>query len=986
MKFFRVLFCISFISISGVTSAQYYNTGQDPASLKWMQIKTGRFTVIYPKSYGDAGIDFARSLDNAYSKLISLYPEKKFRIPVVIHNYTTQSNGYVAWAPSRMEIYPTPEQNSIPLDPNTQLAIHELTHVLQMESLNRGFTKAMSYITGQQFTGIVSSLLPLWFLEGDAVFSESVLTGSGRGRVPSFQKQLKAMMIENGRIYKYDKILNGSFRNYVPDHYQTGYQMMAWSYAKYDRQMWKKALNLTAGAPFVINPVNLSLRKSVSLTKKRLFSETFDTLKTLWTNDDSGSGSESYEILNPPKGKNYVNYYSPVLAGNDSIIAVKTSLTDPPSFVLIRPSEKSEEKIHIPGYGYPWFISYGKGKLVWVETHSDPRWENRNWSVINLMDIRDRKIRHVTGKTRYMSASLSPDGNYIAAIENTIDNRNNLHILDAWNGYMLNAVQAPGNASLQRPQWDASGKTLSVIYLTEQGEGILKFSLTDKNWHTLIEAGNDDIQSSFLRNDSLFFVSSYSGTDNIYLCKPDKSVVPLTKSRFGISDLNLSGYLLLFSDYSSSGNNISYTTLPTVSVNTGIKNNESSYLINRFRSAPPGSNPYSDQVYNPVPYRKWPHLFRFHSWMPFYADIEKIQNDPTSITPGFTLMSQNNLSTMISSFGYEYSDKRHKFHAGIKWLGWYPVFESRIDYGNSIYIEKFRENVEDPSDILNGYEWTNSLSLPLSFQGGRFTKYFYLSASSTMRNDYIYLKNKGIYDNLQNQLTGRIYFSNYQRPSIRDIYPKWAQTLDISYSDYPFDSEIYGDLLTAKTTFYFPGLIKNHGIKLKLEAEKQNPEKFVLGNRASFARGYIGIRSWFDKTFYKNIISQELQTGSLDYFMPLAYPDFSFAGILYMTRLRTDFFYDFTRGTNNYVFVSDINSQGIREVTMAKHDYTETFRSFGVQLMADYYVFRMPFMISSGIEASWREIGDYPYVRLIFNIDIYGMNIGKNRLGNRSSL
>lgn len=986
MRFLRSLFWICFISLSGVASAQYFNTGQDPASLKWMQIKTGRFTVIYPKSYGDAGIEFARSLDNAYSKLVSLYPEKKFRIPVIIHNYTTESNGYVAWAPSRMEIYPTPEQNSIPLDPNTQLAIHELTHVVQMESLNRGFTKAMSYIAGQQFTGIVSSLLPLWFLEGDAVFSESVLTGSGRGRVPSFQKQLKALMIENGRIYKYDKILNGSFRDYVPDHYQTGYQMMAWSYAKYDPQMWKKALKLTAQAPFTLIPVNLSLLKSSSLTKKRLFRETFDTLKTLWRADDIGSGSESYEILNPPKGKKYVNYYSPVLAGNDSIIAVKTSLTDPPSFVLIRPSEKSEEKVHIPGNGYPWYISYGKGKLVWVEKHSDPRWDNRSWSVIKVMNIRERTIRQLTGKTRYMSASVSPDGNYIAAVENTIDNRNNLQILDAWNGYKLHAVQAPGNASLQRPQWDASGKTLSVIYLTEQGEGILKFSLTDKTWHTLIEAGKDDIQSSFLRNDSLFFVSSHSGTDNIYLCKPDKSVVPLTKSRFGISDLNLSGYLLLFSDYSSFGNNISYTTLPTVSVNAEVKNNESSFLINRFKPVPSGSKSYNDQIYTPVPYTKWRNLFRLHSWMPFYADIEKIQADPTSITPGFTIMSQNNLSTLISTFGYEYSDQRHKFHAGVKWLGWYPVFESRIDYGNSIYVEKFRENVSDPSDIINGYEWTNTLSLPLSFQGGRFTKYLYLSASSTMRNDYIYLKSHGVYDNLQNQLTGRVYFSNYQRSAFRDIYPKWAQILDVSYSDYPFDSEIYGDILTAKTIFYFPGLMKNHGFKLKLEAEKQNPEKFVLGNRASFARGYIGVTTPYDEAWYDNIISEKLRTGSIDYFMPLAYPDFNLASLIYLTRIRTDFFYDFTQGTNNYVFVSDINSQGIREVTMAKHDYTETFRSFGIQLMADYYVFRMPFMISTGIEASWRAPGDYPYIRMIFNIDVFGMNIGKNRFGNRSSI
>ena len=101
-----------------------------------------------------------------------------------------------------MELYPTPEQNTIPLDPVKQLSIHELAHVMQMESLNKGFSRGMSFILGEQFYGVVAFLLPLWFLEGDAVFAESALTESGRGRNPSFQKQLK-------------------FRNY--NEYQTGY-------------------------------------------------------------------------------------------------------------------------------------------------------------------------------------------------------------------------------------------------------------------------------------------------------------------------------------------------------------------------------------------------------------------------------------------------------------------------------------------------------------------------------------------------------------------------------------------------------------------------------------------------------------------------------------------------------------------------------------------------------------------------------------------
>ncbi len=135
-----ILMLITVLNASG----QFYETGQEPASVKWLQIKTGRFTVIYPDSYGKQGIIYANTLEKAYSDLLTLYPEKKIKIPVVIHSLTTKSNGYVAWAPRRMELYPTPEQNTIPLATEKQLAIHELAHVFQMKSLNSGFSRLMT--------------------------------------------------------------------------------------------------------------------------------------------------------------------------------------------------------------------------------------------------------------------------------------------------------------------------------------------------------------------------------------------------------------------------------------------------------------------------------------------------------------------------------------------------------------------------------------------------------------------------------------------------------------------------------------------------------------------------------------------------------------------------------------------------------------------------------------------------------------------------
>ena len=98
----------------------------------------------------------------------------------------------------------------------------------------------------------------------------------------------------------------------------------------------------------------------------------------------------------------------------------------------------------------------------------------------------------------------------------------------------------------------------------------------------------------------------------------------------------------------------------------------------------------------------------------------------------------------------------------------------------------------------------------------------------------------------------------YYRSALRDIYPRWAQLFDFSYSSYPFDSDIYGDILTGRTAFYFPGILKNNGFRIRLEAENQNPQKFVLSNRASFSRSY------------NNVISKEIEFGSVDYYMPLA--------------------------------------------------------------------------------------------------------------------
>ncbi|HCU18715.1 MAG: hypothetical protein A2X05_11415 [Bacteroidetes bacterium GWE2_41_25] len=965
MRFQKIIILSCILFSTQFLSAQYYDTGQDPSSIKWLQIKTGRFRVIYPETYGNEGILFAKSLDEAYTKMKAIFPEKKIRIPVIIHSYSTKSNGYVAWAPRRMELYPAPEQNSIPLETKRQLAIHELTHVLQLVSLNQGFSGLMSVFLGEQFTGISAVFLPLWYFEGNAVFAESALTESGRGRTPSFQQQFKAITIENDKKYKYDKIVNDSYKTYIPDHYQSGYQMVTYALAKNGMQVWNKTLDYTARKPYLLNPVNISLSKNAGLTKKKLYNETFDTLRTIWNKELSEKQIITYKPGNPPKQGEFRNYYNPVYAGKDSIIAIKTSMEDPSSFVLINALDRTEKRIHTPGQMYPYTLSYARGLIVWVENKPDPRWENRNFSVIKILDLKTGKTRQLSNKSRYMAAALSPDGSVIAAVENTIKNLNSLVLIDPGSGEVIRSAGSPQNGSLQRPQWEPEGKKLTVISLTEEGEGILSYSIEDNKWEILIEYGRDDLQASLLRNDSLFFISSASGTDNVYLKSPGNKTLCLTRSKYGIKDIFLKDNTMLFNNYSVSGYDVCLAGIYDVSDVSYHDTASSSFLINRFDmvSDDAGTKDLSD--YKPEPYRKYTHLFRFHSWMPFYADIEEVKDDPASVRPGLTLLSQNQLSTLTTAIGYEYTeDKEHLLHSRLTWKAWYPVFESRIDYGGDPGIYTGGESVSNPENIKRGIRSFNSVNLPLRFNSGRFSQYIKPSVTCDYRNKYIYVIEEGTYDYGQAYLSGRLFISNYYRSSVRDIYPKWAQTIDLNYYFSPFNSDIYAPAASIKTSFYIPGLLPNNGIKVRFEKEKQGESAHTMNNRISFPRGY------------KNIISKDLDFLSVDYVFPLAYPDFNIASLFYLKRIRCSLFGDYASGTDNY-YLKETNTGLTFDY---RHNYNEIFRSFGLELLADFHLLRLPFMISGGVQTAWTDIDKNPVFGILFNIQLFGMAINREKL------
>jgi len=358
------------------------------------------------------------------------------------------------------------------------------------------------------------------------------------------------------------------------------------------------------------------------------------------------------------------------------------------------------------------------------------------------------------------------------------------------------------------------------------------------------------------------------------------------------------------------------------------------------------------------PYRKTAHLFNFHSWFPFYADIDEIQTDPTAISPGVTLMSQNHLSTLTSTLGYEYSDGDHLLHTGIKWSGWHPVIDAELTFGGDQVVTRDTITRPLPDDLKRDLQLNISVYDQMWFAYGKFRQLFMPAIYASYRNRYTWLRDENQYDKGVALITGRIYFSNTFRTAYRDIFPRWGQVADIRLTTAPWDKDLYGNRKYAKGTLYLPGLFRNHSLAVAAGYEDQAPfVKMFYLNALTYPRGY-------DET----VVSERLFSLSADYTMPLFYPDLAAGSLLYLKRIRGSAFFDGSTGWKVYNYTTGRLDEGSRD-----------FGSFGAELLADFYLLRFPFEISAGATAGYIPGQERFFIKGTFSVNIYGTVLGRER-------
>jgi hypothetical protein len=949
----KQLTIIAFLLFAGIkiSFGQFYKTGDPPGNVRWLSFKSDHFKFIFPDEFELQAREYALTFDQAWERITGQLEHKPKPFPVIIHPYVSRSNGIVIWAPKRMEIYPVPPQHIYPQSWIRQLALHETRHVAQISKLNQGFTKLLSVFTGEQAVGVAAGMIPSWFYEGDAVYAETAFSRFGRGRNPSFEMGIKAQVLDDEKIFSYDKSRFGSYKNYVPSHYEYGYQMISHGSAKFGHETWNKTLDFSGRYPFIPFAFRQGMKNQMGLTPMQLYNELISERKQAWEKEISEGISAS--SLNYSPGKDdYVNYTSPQFISETEIAALK----DGPGFakqIVLLEKNGTERKLHVPGFLSVNRISAKAGKITWSETIPGARWGNQSFSVIKVFNLNTGEETKLTRKTRYYAPALSPSGNYIAAVETDPLNNCFLIILDALSGIVQTKEKIEYGSFLQFPEWTNENELVMTV-LDEEGKHIMVFDLTSQSWKKLFSGGDYDLSRPTGNEDHIWFNGTWNGKNDIFMLdRKTGTIYQTTFSRHGAFDpAILNQENIAFQDYTYMGYDIRILT---------------SEDILQIPFNIPETNPlpyYSSQLEEPIvfepdeeksnnfqskPYGKISNLFHFHSWAPFWFDFTTL--DPVSnpdIYPGLTLLSQNLINTAESQLSYAYKNKNHFLSNSFIYSGFLTKIDLGMEYGEMPLVYQGRDTVgleELDNDLLN---FRARFYIPLNLTRSRFVMGLTPYLQINYNNSFYHYTQQNEYKRGNVTLDWRLNLYSYLKMSIRDISPRWGQQFRFRGYSSPFEDENFGSIFHATAIIYFPGLLRHHSISIRGDYQKQIPVKYLYQSLADFPRG-------FEKR-----PTEILHSIKSDYYFPVLYPDLNIPGVLYLKRIRGTLYWDYA-----------YNQYRVYNEAANRIDWLgQPLSSGGFELIADYHAFRLLFPFSTGVRVNYLPQYGKVTPELIFSINL----------------
>ncbi|MFC7523653.1 hypothetical protein ACFQRK_06880 [Parapedobacter sp. GCM10030251] len=871
----RILFI--FILCIHLESAfsQIFNGDPYPPSVKWRQIQTGNFQLIYPASFEEGAQKLASRLETFRIRVSQTLGKEPRKISIILQNQTVESNGNVQLAPRRSEFFTMAPQQGDFQDWMNNLAIHELRHVVQFDKLT-GYLRAPFF--EQLALAIYGVTLPSWFFEGDAVVTETVLSTAGRGRLPSWEMPFRTNLL-NGKTYGYQKDYLGSLKDVTPGFYELGYFLTSELQNAYGETILDSLMTRMATLP--IRPYNFSnsLKKFTGYSSRKWHEKVRADLTRKWQEQVAKNDPVNYPLFPTPETGKPESWLLPRPLPDGQLLALHQSARKVPAIVVIDSLGKPAEVIKTGRQTAPNF-SYDDGRLAWDEIRRNPRYGKRTYNVINLYDMRTHTHRQLTHKSRYFSPVLRPGRPEVIAIAIDESGRASLDLLDTGTGRVIARFPSPGNVHLQTPAFDKTGNRVIATGISDAGAALIELDLATGNYRRVLDWQPQQLERPVYADGSVLFKAHYNGIDNLYMLDVAFGTVQqLTNALYGAFNPCYdpqTGYLW-FNAYQVDGYRISHLKFP----HSPISHFKAPLSQDHI---PTKKDSFLNEIWPSKPYNKLKNLINFHSISVDNGNFDNLDN----INPGIYWLSDDLLNTSQIRLGYTYDGdmRSSEYLASIAYQQFFPKFS--LEYRNRGQVGAAKMPNGGTEEVI-GLRWrehvtTLKMDIPLVFYrlNHVFTAGWSAATSYTRRYglNEPQFQNRFI-DRIQFPLHYQVYFNHNVRQSALDLGPRWGQNFSFTYRHFPFDGRIAGEHLSLRTAFYFPGFWLNHSFLTRFSYQ-QRTGTYAQANDIPLVSGYDQLRPIpVDNTLL------------FSYRFPIAYPDWAIGPLAYIKRFKGGFFADF---------------------------------------------------------------------------------------------
>ena len=842
--------------------------GGNAPSLKWNQFQSRAGNVIY-----NPGSEFLAKRVTTIVNNLSWVSEGSLGneirpINIVLQSQPIITNGYVGLAPWRSEFFLTPLQNTLQFGTSKwidNLAVHEYRHVHQYANFRKGISKLAYLIAGQEGQALANAAaVPDWFFEGDAVYSETKFLSHGRGRMPFFFDPYHSLWQANKK-YPYQKLRNGSWRDYVPDHYALGYLLVQYGYKEYGDDFWGKVTDDAVRFKGIFYPFQQAVKKHAGISFNDFVSKAIDSYKL-----NMKKNSEGDEVLiGKVDEKKVVDYQFPLWIGKDSILALRSAYNEISKWVVIQNGIIT--RLSVKDIGVDDYFTYRNGKIVYTGYSPDARWQWREYNDIMMYDIVNRSINKITKGGRYFSPDLSHDESKIVAVNVDGNGRSTLELIEVETKSKLKTLDNLSNYFFSYPIFSENDSTIYVVANDSTGNtSILSIDLFSGNQQQVIQPLKTPIAYLRVMNNKLIFTVTNHQRNELWQYDLERKKLNLLSSSSTGSyagGLNVNGDQVVYSKPTAEGHQLFKRN---VIGSSGLNSIEAASLV--YPTSFSGENheeiiDATVQLATPLPYKKSTDIFNIHSWRPYYEQPEW----------SFTMYGQNVLNTLQTQLKYTFNENERSQKMGLSGTfgAWFPWIVTGTDY---TFSRKFSDSIRS----LTWNEWNGNigLRLPLNFSAGKFYRNLDLSTNIYgAALDYDKSSKPAVASKMISYLQQQLTWSMQLQKSVQQIFPQFALAIKLQHR-YAIGN-INANQFNGSTSIYLPGIGKTHSFVAGFVYQGRDTlRQYAFSNGFGMPRGYTALN-----------YPRMMKVG-LNYHAPLLYPDLGVANLVYVKRIRSNFFYD----------------------------------------------------------------------------------------------